>query len=89
MFLLSQKVGCSQELYDRISEKYTCSLEFVPPGEKCKYFPILEQTCEKLIAKGASKKTILIAFGGGTVGNVVGLTCHACGDFDKAQPAVN
>ncbi len=62
-----------KELYDRISEKYTCSLEFVPPGEKCKYFPILEQTCEKLIAKGASKKTILIAFGGGTVGNVVGL----------------
>ncbi len=62
-----------KELYDQISAKYSCSVEFVPAGEKCKYFPVLEETCEKLIAKGASKKSILLAFGGGTVGNVVGL----------------
>ncbi|MCX5982105.1 2-deoxy-scyllo-inosose synthase [Anabaena sp. 54] len=62
-----------KELYDQISAKYPCSVEFVPAGEKCKYFPVLEETCEKLIAKGASKKSILLAFGGGTVGNVVGL----------------
>ncbi len=60
-------------LYDKISQQIPCELEFVPAGEKCKYFPILEDTCEKLIAKGASKKSILIAFGGGTVGNLVGL----------------
>jgi 3-dehydroquinate synthase len=62
-----------KELFNKISAKYPCILEFVPPGEKCKYFPVLEETCEKLIAQGASKKSILIAFGGGTVGNVVGL----------------
>lgn len=62
-----------KELYDKISTKFPSSLEFVPPGEKCKYFSVLEETCENLIAKGASKKSILLAFGGGTVGNVVGL----------------
>lgn len=62
-----------KDLYEKISEKYPCVLEFVPSGEKCKYFPVLEETCEKLIEKGASKKSILLAFGGGTVGNLVGL----------------
>ena len=62
-----------KSLYDKLCQKFNCFLEFVPPGEKCKYFPVLEETCENLIAKGASKKSILISFGGGTVGNVVGL----------------
>lgn len=62
-----------KELYDKIRKQFPCILEFVPSGEKCKYFPVLEETCEKLIAKGASKKSILLAFGGGTVGNIVGL----------------
>ena len=62
-----------KDLYDKISEKYNCYLEFVPNGEACKYFPVLEHMCEDLIAKGVSKKSLLIAFGGGTVGNIVGL----------------
>lgn len=62
-----------KSLYDKISQHVPCQLEFVPAGEKCKYFPVLEETCEKLIAQGASKKSLLIAFGGGTVGNLVGL----------------
>jgi 3-dehydroquinate synthase len=62
-----------KELYEKINSKFPCVLEFVPSGEKCKYFPVLEETCENLIEKGASKKSILLAFGGGTVGNVVGL----------------
>jgi 3-dehydroquinate synthase len=62
-----------QELYTKICAKYPCEVEYVPAGEKCKYFPVLEETCENLITKGASKKSILIAFGGGTVGNCVGL----------------
>ncbi|HBE49429.1 MAG TPA: 3-dehydroquinate synthase [Cyanobacteria bacterium UBA11369] len=62
-----------KSLYDEIEKKFACDLEFVPSGEKCKYFPVLEETCEMLIAKGASKKSILLSFGGGTVGNLVGL----------------
>ncbi|MGB5595343.1 MAG: 2-deoxy-scyllo-inosose synthase [Crocosphaera sp.] len=62
-----------KELYGKIAAKYPCSLEFVPNGEACKYFPVLEHTCEDLIAKGVSKKSLLLAFGGGTVGNIIGL----------------
>lgn len=62
-----------QELYEELNEKFPCQLEFVPNGEKCKSFAILEEVCENLIAKNASKKSILLAFGGGTVGNIVGL----------------
>ncbi|GBF81831.1 2-deoxy-scyllo-inosose synthase [Aphanothece sacrum] len=62
-----------KELYHKIAEKYPCFLEFVPNGEACKYFPVLEHTCEDLITKGVSKKSLLLAFGGGTVGNIVGL----------------
>ncbi len=62
-----------KDLYLKICEKFPCELEFVPTGESCKYFPVLEETCEKLIEKGASKKSILLSFGGGTVGNIVGL----------------
>ncbi len=62
-----------KNIYNRIQEKYPCYLEFVPPGEECKHFPVLEDICENLIAKEVSKKSILLAFGGGTVGNIVGL----------------
>ncbi|MBW4595528.1 MAG: hypothetical protein KME46_22135 [Brasilonema angustatum HA4187-MV1] len=62
-----------KDLYLKICEKFPCALEFVPTGESCKYFPVLEEVCEKLITKGASKKSILLSFGGGTVGNIVGL----------------
>ncbi len=62
-----------KSLYEKISQHVPCHLEFVPSGEKCKYFSVLEDTCEELIAKGASKKSLLLAFGGGVVGNLVGL----------------
>ncbi|OCR01941.1 hypothetical protein BCD67_05520 [Oscillatoriales cyanobacterium USR001] len=62
-----------KELYEQLSEKFNCILEFVPTGEASKYFPILEQVCENLIAKNVSKKSILLSFGGGAVGNIVGL----------------
>ncbi len=61
------------ELYEEISQKFPCILEFVPTGETSKYFPVLEELCETLIAKNASKKSILLSFGGGAVGNIVGL----------------
>ncbi|MEM9103112.1 MAG: 2-deoxy-scyllo-inosose synthase [Pseudomonadota bacterium] len=64
---------CGKPLYEKIKKNIQVELEFVPPGESCKYFSILEEICENLIKKGISKKSILIAFGGGTVGNIVGM----------------
>ena len=40
-------------------------LQLVGTGESCKRFADLEMVLEGLIAAGASKRSILIAFGGG------------------------
>jgi 3-dehydroquinate synthetase len=45
----------------------------VGSGDSCKRFASLEEVLEGLIAAGASKRSILIAFGGGAVGNLVGM----------------
>ena len=45
----------------------------IPNGEKSKNFPVLEEIGEALIQDGASKRSILIAFGGGAAGNLAGM----------------
>lgn len=41
--------------------------------ESCKTWPTLSSLCESLIAAGVTRDSILIALGGGVVGNVVGM----------------
>jgi 3-dehydroquinate synthetase len=48
-------------------------LLLIEPGEASKSWPGLESLCETLVSKGASKRSAVIAFGGGSVGNLVGL----------------
>jgi 3-dehydroquinate synthetase len=60
--------GCSL-LDDRA---YT-ELLFIKPGEASKSWAGLESLCEQLIAPGASKRSVVVAFGGGSVGNLAGL----------------
>lgn len=48
-------------------------LTVLPAGETSKTFSMLEATLEQLIADGASKRSILLAMGGGAVCNLVGL----------------
>jgi 3-dehydroquinate synthetase len=62
-----------QALLDRLQERHRCSLQLVGSGDSCKRFASLEEVLEGLIAAGASKRSILIAFGGGAVGNLVGM----------------
>ena len=57
-----------------LSQKYpNTALYFLPEGEACKTFQILQQLCNHLVEKGGSKQSVLIAFGGGSIGNVTGL----------------
>lgn len=42
------------------------------PGEKTKDFNNLEDLCEKILEIGADRKTLLIAFGGGVIGDLCG-----------------
>lgn len=48
-------------------------INLLPRGETCKTFDVLQQLCDQLVGKGVSKRSLLIAFGGGSVGNITGL----------------
>jgi 3-dehydroquinate synthase len=45
----------------------------MPDGERAKELRTVERLAEKLVALGADRKAVLIAFGGGVVGDVTGL----------------
>ncbi len=62
-----------RRLYARLSDRFECELYFVEIGEVSKRFTLLETLCEALVALGASKSSLCVAFGGGSVGNIVGL----------------
>ncbi|MFN7898989.1 MAG: hypothetical protein ACK5N0_04880 [Synechococcaceae cyanobacterium] len=60
-------------LLERLNAEFPCESLLVASGDQCKTFQGLETLLETLIALGASKRSLLIAFGGGAVGNLVGL----------------
>jgi 3-dehydroquinate synthase len=45
----------------------------VPPGESSKSFPMLERVCEALIAARVERSDLVVALGGGVVGDLAGL----------------
>ncbi len=44
----------------------------IPPGEEQKSLAVAERICEQLVRQGADRTSILIAFGGGVVGDLAG-----------------
>jgi 3-dehydroquinate synthase len=44
----------------------------IPAGEKHKRLPTIERLCEELASAGADRDTLLIAFGGGVIGDMTG-----------------
>lgn len=44
----------------------------LPSGEKTKSFKYLQKLCEDILKLGIDRKTTLIAFGGGVIGDIVG-----------------
>jgi 3-dehydroquinate synthase len=76
LFLFSEpSVFChfGESLQNRLQASFPCELLMVASGESCKTFASLEEILERLIDAGASKRSLLIAFGGGAVGNLVGM----------------
>lgn len=51
---------------------YTIGTLHVPAGEQHKRFATLERLCEELAAHGADRDTLLIALGGGVLGDITG-----------------
>ena len=61
-------------LFDQLKATYPNTTScFLPQGESGKTFTVLEALCDELVEKGATKGSLLIAFGGGSVGNISGL----------------
>lgn len=77
LFLLTDHL-----IYDLFGERFLSRLRknfpevrvcHLPRGERCKTFGELQKLCDQLIDQGVSKRSLLIAFGGGSVGNITGL----------------
>ena len=77
LFLLTDPVVFDlfgEHLLGRLGERFPDTQAYLlPEGETCKSFAVLQKLCNHLIEKGVSKQSLLIAFGGGSVGNISGL----------------
>ncbi|BBO68922.1 3-dehydroquinate synthase [Desulfosarcina alkanivorans] len=63
-----------EPFFDKIQQTFPATdIHLLPRGETCKTFDVLQDVCDRLVAKGVSKRSLLIAFGGGSVGNITGL----------------
>jgi 3-dehydroquinate synthetase len=66
-----EQVG--RDFYNYIHHNYNCELFFVSNAESSKQLEFIGDFGEKLIQKGLTKNSILLAFGGGAIGNLVGM----------------
>ncbi len=77
LFFLTDRLifdRCGRRFFNRLKTAYpNITPYFLPNGERGKTFDILQNLCNDLIKKGVNKASLLIAFGGGSVGNVSGL----------------
>jgi 3-dehydroquinate synthase len=62
------------KLYGEKLKNIVQSIDFVivKAGENAKSFVVFEKTCEEILQKNIDRKTLLIAFGGGVVGDLTG-----------------
>jgi 3-dehydroquinate synthetase len=63
-----------QEFLDVLMRaRVRCAAVVIKETERHKDWRTLRRLCEELVARGATKDSVLIAVGGGTIGNIVGL----------------
>jgi 3-dehydroquinate synthase len=60
-------------LYLAVKEELTCEKILFEASEKNKTFACLSDLCEEMIRAGVTKDSIIVAHGGGLVGNIAGL----------------
>ena len=52
-----------------------CQTVLLPPGEGTKSWAMLEQLCDSLLAHGVERGDLVVALGGGVIGDLVGFAC--------------
>ena len=60
-------------LFDILKSRFNCDLIILPSEETDKNIDTLNTLCKEVIKNGASKDSVLLALGGGVIGNIVGL----------------
>ncbi len=75
VFLVADKTinALHPELERSLDRQFSLELILIEPGEASKSWEGLETLCEQLLARGATKRSVVLAFGGGSVGNLAGL----------------
>lgn len=63
----------ASSLHKKLSSQVEASLWVVDVGEKTKSLKTVECLAEKMIAKGIDRRSVIIAMGGGVIGNIGGL----------------
>lgn len=59
-------------LESRIKHNFAIETLVVPSGESSKSFNIFEQICDEVLNRGADRSSLIIALGGGVVGDLAG-----------------
>ena len=62
----------SKQVRASFPEAQSPAVLFLPPGEKHKRLPAVESLAEQLAAAGADRDSLLLAFGGGVIGDITG-----------------
>lgn len=72
IFLLADENAAKHHLtsFDGILKDYQKII--IASGEQSKSFDFLEKICEEILHKGCDRKSLIIAFGGGVVGDLAG-----------------
>ncbi|WP_374942267.1 3-dehydroquinate synthase [Sphingomonas sp.] len=52
-----------------------CETVILPPGESSKSWAMLERLCDALLAHGVERGDLVVALGGGVIGDLVGFAC--------------
>jgi len=71
---------------ERLSALFAFDPALVPEGEAAKTFDVLRHLIERFAALGASRSTPVIAFGGGSIGDVTGLAASL---FKRGCPIIH
>ncbi|MEK9657690.1 MAG: 3-dehydroquinate synthase [bacterium] len=68
-----------QTIKDQLERaKFETHFLYVPEGENSKSLEFFDELCTKLLAKNIERKDVIIALGGGVIGDLAGFVASAC-----------
>ena len=73
--IVNKKIPFFFEVFRNLSNMKIIKV-ILPPGEKTKSFANLQNLCEKILKAKIDRNAIIICFGGGVIGDIVGLTAN-------------